>query len=57
MGQSGYYGSVNLFLDVVKNFTFGCEVLAGERVNVNDANGSALRLQMNATYKFNKIIK
>ncbi|HEY6143967.1 MAG TPA: DcaP family trimeric outer membrane transporter [Flavobacterium sp.] len=55
--KSGYYGSVNLFWDVVKNFTFGCEVLAGERVNVNDADGSALRLQMNATYKFNKIIK
>lgn len=55
--KSGYYGSVNLFWDVVKNFTFGCEVLAGERVNINDADGSALRLQMNATYKFNKIIK
>jgi hypothetical protein len=49
--KSGYYGSVNLFWDVVKNFTFGCEVLAGERVNINDDNGSALRLQMNATYK------
>jgi hypothetical protein len=55
--KSGYYGSVNLFWDVVKNFTFGCEVLAGERVNINDANGSALRLQMNATYKFNKTLK
>lgn len=55
--KSGYYGSVNLFWDVIKNFTFGCEVLAGERVNINDDNGSALRLQMNATYKFNKTIK
>lgn len=55
--KSGYYGAVNLFWDVVKNFTFGCEVLAGERVNINDDNGSALRLQMNATYKFNKTIK
>jgi hypothetical protein len=52
--KSGYYGSVNLFWDVVKNLTFGGEVLVGERVNVNDDNGSALRVQMNATYKFNK---
>ncbi len=55
--KSGYYGVVNLFWDVAKNFTFGCEVLAGERVNINDSNGSALRLQMNATYKFNKTLK
>lgn len=55
--KSGYYGSVNLLWDVVKNFTFGCEVVAGERVNINDASGSALRLQMNATYKFNKTLK
>jgi hypothetical protein len=52
--KSGYYSSVNLFWDVVKNLTFGGEVLVGERVNVNDDNGSALRVQMNATYKFNK---
>jgi len=55
--KSGYYGSVNLFWDVVKNFTFGAEVVAGERININDDRGSALRLQMNATYKFNKTFK
>lgn len=54
--KSGYYGSVNLFWDVVKNLTFGGEVLVGERVNINDDKGSAVRLQMNATYKFNKSI-
>jgi len=52
--QSGYYGSVNFFWDAVKNLTFGVEALVGERADVNDAKGSALRLQMNATYKFNK---
>lgn len=52
--QSGYYGSINFFWDAVKNLTFGVEALVGERVNVNDEKGSALRLQMNATYKFNK---
>lgn len=52
--QSGYYGSANFFWDPVKNLTFGCEAVAGERVNVNDEKGSALRLQMSATYKFNK---
>jgi hypothetical protein len=55
--KSGYYGSVNVFWDVVKNFTFGAEVVAGERININDDKGSALRLQMNATYKFNKTFK
>jgi hypothetical protein len=52
--KSGYYGSVNVFWDAVKNLTFGAEALYGERVNINDDKGSALRLQMNATYKFNK---
>ncbi|MBL7857560.1 MAG: hypothetical protein JNM57_07715 [Cyclobacteriaceae bacterium] len=55
--KSGYYGSVNLFWDVVKNLTFGGEVVAGERININDDQGSAVRIQMNATYKFNKSIK
>jgi hypothetical protein len=54
--QSGYYGSVNFFWDVVKNFTFGGEVVAGERVDVNGEKGTAVRLQMSATYKFNKSI-
>lgn len=52
--KSGYYGSVNVFWDAVKNFTVGAEALYGERININDDKGSALRLQMNATYKFNK---
>jgi hypothetical protein len=52
--ETGYYGSVNLFWDVVKNLTFGCEAVAGERININSDSGSAVRLQMNATYKFNK---
>jgi hypothetical protein len=53
----GYYGSVNLLWDVVKNLTFGGEMLVGERVNIDENKGSAVRLQMNATYKFNKSIK
>jgi hypothetical protein len=52
--QSGYYASANLFWDVAKNFTFGWETLAGERVNMDGSSGSAFRIQMNATYKFNK---
>lgn len=55
--KSGYYGSVNLFWDVVKNFTFGAEAVVGERININDDKGSAVRLQMNATYKFSKTFK
>ncbi|MEQ9593161.1 MAG: DcaP family trimeric outer membrane transporter [Cyclobacteriaceae bacterium] len=55
--QSGYYGSINLFWDAIKNLTFGVESLLGQRVNVNDEKGSALRLEMNATYKFNKSLK
>jgi hypothetical protein len=55
--QSGYYAYVNFFWDATKNLTFGCEALAGERVNVNDEKRGALRLQMNATYKFNKSIQ
>lgn len=51
---SGFYSSANLFWDVVKNLTFGVEALTGQRVNINDQKGSAVRLQMNATYKFNK---
>jgi hypothetical protein len=54
--KSGYYGSVNLFWDVVQNLTFGGEMIVGERVNINENKGSAVRLQMNATYKFNKSI-
>lgn len=50
----GYYGSVNIFFEPVKNFLFGWEALAGERININDESGSSLRLQMSATYKFNK---
>lgn len=53
----GYYGSINLFWDVVKNLTFGGEMLVGERVNIDENKGSAVRLQMNATYKFNKTLK
>jgi hypothetical protein len=52
--QSGYYASANLFWDAVKNLTFGWEALAGERVNMDGGSGSAFRIQMNATYKFNK---
>jgi hypothetical protein len=55
--QSGYYASVNLFYDVLKNLSFGGEVIAGERINVNDETGTAMRFQMNATYKFNKSFK
>ncbi len=52
--KSGYYGSVNVLWDAVKNLTFGAEALVGERLNINEEKGTALRLQMNATYKFNK---
>jgi DcaP outer membrane protein len=52
--KSGYYGSANIFWDAIKNLTFGAEALYGERVNINDDKGTALRIQMNATYKFNK---
>lgn len=52
--QSGYYGSVNFFWNAVENLTFGVEALVGERVDVNDEKGSAIRLQMSATYKFSK---
>lgn len=52
--KSGYYGSANIFWDLVKNLTFGGEILVGERVNIDENTGSAIRLQMNATYKFNK---
>lgn len=55
--RSGYYGSINLFWEVLKALTFGAEALVGERVNVNDESGSAVRLEMSATYKFNKSIK
>lgn len=52
--QSGYYGSANLFWDVIKNLTFGGEIIIGERVNMNQDTGAAARVQMNATYTFNK---
>ncbi len=55
--QSGYYASANLFYDVVKNFTFGWEIIAGERINVDNESGTAMRVQMNATYKFNRSFK
>ncbi len=55
--KSGYYGSANLFYNVVKNLTFGWEAVYGERKNFNDDTGSALRLQMNATYNFSRTIK
>lgn len=54
--KTGYYVSLNLFAEVVKNLTFGWECVAGERINIDDERGSALRVQMNATYKFNKSI-
>jgi hypothetical protein len=54
--KSGYYGSVNIFWDAFRNLTFGAEALAGRRVNINGDNGSAIRVQMNATYKFSKSI-
>jgi hypothetical protein len=49
-----YYASVNLFYEVFSNLSFGYEVLAGERVDINGEKQSAVRLQMNATYKFNQ---
>jgi hypothetical protein len=52
--QSGYYGSVNFLWDAVKNLTLGGEFLAGERINVDKEKSAAFRVQMNATYKFNK---
>jgi hypothetical protein len=52
--KSGYYGSANILWDPIKNLTFGWEALVGERQNIDGAKGSAIRLQMNATYKFNK---
>jgi hypothetical protein len=55
--QSGYYASANLFYDVIKNLSFGGEIIAGERINVDDEKGAAMRFQLNATYKFNKLSK
>lgn len=55
--QSGYYASANIFYDVVNNFSFGWEIIAGERINVDDKTGTAMRFQMNATYKFNRSFK
>lgn len=52
--KSGYYGSANFFWQAVKDLTFGAEVLVGERLNINQAKGTATRIQMNATYTFNK---
>ncbi len=52
--KSGYYGSANLFWDPIKNLTFGWEAMVGERKNIDGVKGTAVRLQMNATYKFNK---
>lgn len=55
--QSGYYGSINLFWNVIDKLTFGAETLVGQRVNVNDDSATGVRVQMSATYKFNKSIK
>lgn len=55
--KTGYYASLNVFWEAVKNLSFGAEVLYGERINIDNKKGSALRLQMNATYKFNKSVK
>lgn len=55
--QSGYNGSVNLFWNVMSKLTFGVEAILGQRVNVNNDSGTAVRLEMSATYKFNKSIK
>ncbi|HSF55745.1 MAG TPA: DcaP family trimeric outer membrane transporter [Algoriphagus sp.] len=52
--KSGYYGAANIFWDPIKNLTFGWEALVGERMNIDRSKGTAIRLQMNATYKFNK---
>jgi hypothetical protein len=52
-----YYASVNLFYEVFRDLSFGYEVLAGERVNINGEKQSAYRLQMNATYKFSHTTK
>ncbi len=55
--KTGYYGSINIFYDVVKNLTFGWEAEYGERKNFNHHSGSAVRLQMNATYNFSRTMK
>jgi hypothetical protein len=51
--KSSFYGSPNIFWDAVQNLSFGWEALAGQRTNIDGSTGSALRLQMNATCKFN----
>lgn len=51
--KSSFYGPANIFWDAVQNLSFGWEALAGQRTNIDGGSGSALRLQMNATYKFN----
>lgn len=51
--KNGYYGSANIFWDAVQNLSFGWEAVLGERVNVDGQKAAAIRLQMNATYKFN----
>lgn len=52
--KQGYYGSINYFWQAVKNLTFGAEVVAGERVNIDKEKGAAVRVQMSATYNFSK---
>lgn len=54
--KTGYYASANMFWDPVKHLTFGWEVVGGERLNMDKAKGSAVRLSMNATYTFAKTI-
>jgi hypothetical protein len=51
----GYYGSINTFWQVVPNFVFGAEVVAGQRVNFDNSSGTAFRFQLNATYSFKKV--
>lgn len=53
--KAGYYGSVNIFWTPIKNLTFGWEALVGGREDINSESGSSVRLQMNATYNFNKL--
>lgn len=55
--KTGYYGAANLFWDPIKNLTFGFEALIGERIDINRQSGASTRIQMNATYKFNKSFK
>jgi hypothetical protein len=52
--KNGYYGAFTLYYSVDKNLNFGCEALLGSRINVDKTEATAIRLQMNITYKFNQ---